>query len=364
MIFRFIFGFYFMLFSVTASFTQKEELARQIELIIKHDTQIAFDKTPGILISVIDGDSIWHIPFGFKDLDKKDQLSKFDIFEFGSISKVFTSSLIDVLQNEEKIDVNDFVNNFIPIDFQNPRLDSLKLLDLINHNSHLPRRPSFFGKSEKDPMNPYEYYSNLQLLEFYRDYIPDNEEFFVYSHTNYALLEYIIENVTNRNFGDVLEEKIFKPLGMLNSFIDFKENRTKVLTPGFDRAMRIAKPWTFNSFKGSEALKSSNNDICKFILANLNNSKTELDSLFANNFDGRSVSFNERLFISQGWHIIQVKDKNIITHSGKTSGHTTFIGFVRKTNTGVVVSCNSAYGSEDLGMLILRMINFNWDRKY
>jgi beta-lactamase class C len=150
---------------------------------------------------------------------------------------------------------------------------------------------------------------------------------------------------------------------MNNSFIDFKENRSKVLTPGYDRAMRIAKPWTFNSFKGSEALKSNNEDICKFLKANINNSKTKLDTIFMDNFNDHSVSFNDKLFISNGWHIIKIKDKDIVTHSGKTSGHTTFIGFVRETKTGVVISCNSAYGSEDLGMLVLRMINYNWERK-
>jgi beta-lactamase class C len=151
---------------------------------------------------------------------------------------------------------------------------------------------------------------------------------------------------------------------MQNSFIDFKEKRDLVVTTGYDRAKRTTKPWSFTSFKASESLKSTNEDMCKFIKANLSISNTNLDSLFSNNFESKNISFNDRLFISMGWHIIKAKDLNIITHTGKTSGHTTFIGFVRETNTGVVVSSNSAFGSEDLGMLVLRMLNFNWNRNF
>ena len=88
-----------------------------------------------------------------------------------------------------------------------------------------------------------------------------------------------------------------------------------------------------------------------------------LENIFDQNFKGHfSSSFNAQLSVATGWHLINMNQFNIVTHSGKTSGHSAFVGMVRETKTAVIVLANSSLGTEDLGMQILRMINFNWKR--
>ncbi len=342
--------------------SQESELKTQIEQIIKYDTQIEFDKTPGILVSVIDGDSTWHISLGSTEPNVEKNISSNDIFEVGSVTKVFTSSIIDVLEYKGLLSKEDKVNTFLEEEFTNPRLAHLSIKDLLNHNSQLPKRPHYFGKYEGDSKSPYKYYKRDYLLKFYKEFIPDQEEFFVYSHVNYALLEIIIERVTGLNFGDVLDKYIFLPLDMARSFIDFKEQKNDVISKGYDRSLNECKPWEFSSFKGSEALKTCGGDLVKFLRANMGFSNSPLDSVLFDNFDEMNISFNDRLYISNGWHLLEVGGKKIITHTGRTSGHSAFMAFMRETKTGVIVLSNSAYGSQDLGMLVLRMLNFNWKR--
>ena len=72
----------------------------------------------------------------------------------------------------------------------------------------------------------------------------------------------IITGLTSKSYQDILNEKIFSPLGMTNSFVDFNEKKENVTTPGYTRALKKVEPWTFSSFKGSEGIKSSAEDFC------------------------------------------------------------------------------------------------------
>ncbi|HPK10375.1 MAG TPA: serine hydrolase domain-containing protein [Saprospiraceae bacterium] len=340
----------------------KKDLEFQISEIIKFDTSIEPEKTPGMEIAVIDRDSVWYITVGSKYKDKEEILKSNDVFEIGSVTKVLTSTLVDILAEKNIISRDSTINSYLPEEYRNPRMSQYLIKDLLNHSTQLPKRPLYFGRYEKDPQNPYEYYGDKELLEFYRDYIPDNEEFFVYSHTNYALLSYILERLLNADFGDIMEKYLFDPLDMHQSFVEFKERKKEVITIGYDRALKEVKPWIFNSFKGSESVKSTCEDLVKFIKANFDDYNTDLGVYMKDNFEQRNISFNDKLFISDGWNLLEVNDLIVATHTGKTSGHSAFIGFVRSTKTGVIVLSNSAFGSQDLGMLILRMINFNWKR--
>jgi CubicO group peptidase (beta-lactamase class C family) len=342
--------------------SQRAELAIELDKLIRYDTEINFKKTPGFIVGIIDQDSSYTFSFGVKEKLTKNLLSETDIFEIGSVTKVFTASLVNILSSEGLLSLDQKVNDFIELEYKNPRLADLTLHDLINHQSGLPKRPSFFGKKEKNIQNPYEFYSKQDLLLFYRDYIPDDKEF-EYSHTNYALLELVIEKVTGKLFGDVLNEKIFDPIKMESSFIDLPEQKNDIITPGYNRAEKFTQPWIFSSFRASDGMKTSMVDMIQFIKTNLGITQNELSKTLVDGFSkGQESSFNTQLAIVNGWHSIHMNKFDIITHSGKTSGHNVFVSMVRETKTGVIVFANSSIGTEDLGLQILRMINYGWKR--
>lgn len=352
-----------LLFFWTRTFSQNDFLKLEISKLIHYDTDISFKKTPGFIIGIIDEDSTYILPFGNKIKGKKDELSATDVFEAGSITKVITAALTDILVSDGLMNYNNPINIYLPESYRNPRMNAVTLLDLINHTSGLPKRPSFFGAKEKDPRNPYAFYKTEDLLSFYRDFIPDASGF-EYAHTNYALLEIAIENATGKNFGDLLDDKIFRPLSMHRSFVDFPERRVDIITKGYDRTGKETSPWTFESFKGSEGLKTTVEDLLNFIRFSLGISDNYPDLQFSQHLNNTSEStFNKYMSVSNGWQTLDLKNYTVFSHTGKTSGHTAFAAMVRETKTGVVVLSNSVNGTEDLGIQILRMVNYNWKRK-
>jgi hypothetical protein len=81
-------------------------------------------------------------------------------------------------------------------------------------------------------------------------------------------------------------------------------------------------------------------------------------------WDTHRPTDDKKLEIAPGWYrFLPKKDFPVYVHTGRTSGHSAMIAFSRETKTGVVVLANSSAGTDDLGLLILRMINRQWRRK-
>lgn len=360
-----LFLWIFMIFSSQLAWSQNGDLKVEIERIILHDTEISLDETPGFIIGIVDQDSTYFVEFGSDVKGGKSTLDAEDIFEIGSITKVFTASLVSILVDKGKIKYDDKINNYLPEKFQNPRMDDVSILNLIQHTSGLPVRPYLFGLKEKDPQNPYGFYEKSELLSFYANLVPKSKGSFNYAHTNYGLLEIILEFATKTPFDKLMDDYLFDPIGMDSSFVFFKERKKEVLTNGYDRAGRITDPWTFASFGASEGIKTSASDLIKFMKINLGIVEHPYASIFAINHNKEvETDFNASILTGRGWQIIdQKKGYDIITHNGKTSGHNAFISFIKETGTGVIILSNSNIGTRDLGFLVLRMINFNWKRK-
>jgi CubicO group peptidase (beta-lactamase class C family) len=329
----------------------ESEIRIEIEKLIRYDSEISFKKTLGFIVGILDNDETYFVSFGQKQKKTKEVISKDDIFEIGSVTKVFTATLFYKWIEENKITAQDKVNAYLDESWQNPRLNELTISDLLNHNSGFTKLPSFFGKKEKDIQSPYSYYQKEDLLKYYRDFIPDSERKFLYSHTNYAILEIIAEKVAGIPFNDIIQSQILSTVEMENSFIDFPE--TEKSSPGYDRSGKLALPWKFASFKGSEALKSTAADLVKFIRYYHFNSEPK---------EVLSPTFNAHLSINRGWHLVNMGTFDIYTHTGKTTGHNAFVAFIKESKTAVVILANSSVGTEDLGFQILRMINHNWKR--
>jgi CubicO group peptidase (beta-lactamase class C family) len=344
-------------------FSANGQLRKELEKIISFDADISYDLTPGFIIGIIDGDSVFFESFGHHAGKKDEKILPNDIFEIGSITKSITSSLLFQLQSKNILQIKDKVNKYLPVEYQNPRLKNLTIGDLMNCNSPFPKRPSGIGMFESEMQNPYSNYEKKDLLNYYRNFVPEEKSGFNYSHTNFGLLEIVIENASKKNFNDLMEQEIFEEQGMANSFVDFTERRLNVISPGQDRSLSAVEPWAFKSFAASEGIRSSAYDLASYIKFILRKAKLKNDSWKLVS-DFSIPTFNDRLAYSFGWHNMKINKKTkAYISTGNTSGHSSFIGLIPETNTGVVLLSNSPYGTKDLGLLVLRMINYNWKRK-
>ena len=169
---------------------------------------------------------------GFINIDGKDSINASTSLHIASVSKTFTAMAVLKLQEQGKLNIDDPVTKYFP----NFNYDGVTIKTLLNHRSGLPNYLYFMEKvgwitdsiiQNKDVLNWL-----IERKGFIKD-IGKAETRFTYCNTNYALLALIIEKVSGKTYPHFMQENIFDPLGMKNTFVHFKGDN-KIRSKSFD----------------------------------------------------------------------------------------------------------------------------------
>ena len=138
------------------------------------------------------------------------------LFEIGSITKVFTASLLAEMAARGEVGLDDPVAKYLPPSVRVPSRNGkqITLLDLSTQTSGLPRMPTNF--SPKDELNPYADYSVDQLYAFLSGYelTRDIGSQYEYSNLGVGLLGHALALRAGKSYEALLVERILRPLGI------------------------------------------------------------------------------------------------------------------------------------------------------
>lgn len=133
-------------------------------------------------------------------------------FRLGSITKQFTSMVVMQLVSEGKIRLDGKLTDYLP-DYRKDTGDRVTITHLLNHTSGIPSYtslPGFFANESRNPYAPAEFIKKFASGDL--QFEPGSK--YAYNNSGYYLLGAIIEKVTGKPYADVLQERIFTPLGM------------------------------------------------------------------------------------------------------------------------------------------------------
>lgn len=339
----------------------QDRLRQEIEKLIRYETEIDFEKTPGFVIGIVAGDSCRALPFGSQRKDTIMPPGKHTLFEIGGLTHVFTAALASRLAAEGIIHPDSSINCYLPENQRNSSADVLSVLRFLTHTSGLPGLPFGIGKMETDDRQPYSNYAKTDLLTFFKNYHFKKNETgkYQFSHVNYALLEVALEQAAGRDFESLLFEKICHPLGLKNTEITLDEMKLSKLAPGFEKSGAPALPWQFQSYSGALGLKSDASDLMLFLKSQLKPPPGfEPPLLGAGGRGFFPTEIRKDTWVAWGWHVIRRRRRpDIVTHTGATAGHRAAIAFTPETGAGVVILSNATFGFDGLEYLVLDLVN-------
>lgn len=255
------------------------------------------------------------------------------LFEIGSLTKVFTSTVLANKVLSGNIKLNNHVNKVFPWKFNNKI--KLSYQALANHTSGVYRLPSnIMPFLIKNPENPYKEYS-FDLFDTYLQeelQIEKSDDLkYSYSNLGAGLLAYSLSKESNKNFDVLLQELIFTKYNMLST--SYKAN-TSFSGLGAD-GNRVGN-WEFSAMNGAGGLISNTHDLSQFIMAQFNEENKELTLTRKETF-----SIAENFSIGLGWHILNPQtEEEKFWHNGGTGGFTSSISFRTANNTGVIILSN------------------------
>jgi D-alanyl-D-alanine carboxypeptidase len=180
-------------------------------------------------------------------------------YRVGSITKMFTATLIMQLIDQEKLSLTTPLSVFYP---------EIKNAEEITIDHMLKHRSGLFNYT--DDADFLEYFSKPQSQEqmitrfsgFEPEFKPDRK--YSYSNTNYMLLGYIIEKITAESYQAVLQTNIIDELNLKNthlgSVIDTDKNQAQSFYYS-QSDWQIKKQWHMSTAIAAGAIISSPHDL-------------------------------------------------------------------------------------------------------
>ncbi len=313
----------------------------------------------GAVVIVKEGRVIFQQGFGVKESGKTEQVDEHTVFRLGSVSKGFASVLTGVLVDEGLISWDKPVSGYL-VDFKlnDPeQTDRVQVKHILSHTSGLPRHA--YTNLVEDGLSLDRIIPRLERVPL----IAKEGEQLAYQNAAYSVIEKVLEAQTELDFDSLLQQKLFEPLGMINSSanydsIRYSENKASPHV-WYSRAkgrvpVKISKKY-YNAIS-SGGINASASDMGQWLhlltgyypeiiseetlneifepIATINNKR------FSRYWDGVNKSH-----YGMGWRILDNEGQKIVYHGGYVNGYRSEIAFDPDNGIGicVLINANSSY---------------------
>ena len=162
---------------------------------------------PGLSLLVVrDGKTIRAEGYGLANVELQVPVKPETVFQSGSMGKQFTATAVMMLVEEGKMSLDDPVTKYLkgaPATWQ-----QVTIRELLSHTAGFTDYPKSF-----DFRKDYSESQMLKIVEAIPLAFPPGSQW-SYSNLGYLTLGIVIHQVTGEFYGDFLQERIFRPLGM------------------------------------------------------------------------------------------------------------------------------------------------------
>jgi CubicO group peptidase (beta-lactamase class C family) len=293
---------------------------------------------PGVALLVSrSGQPILTKGYGMANLELQVPVKPATIFQSGSVGKQFTATAVMMLVEEGKIGLDDSLTKFFP---DGPAAwKQVTIRELLSHTAGFTDYPKNF-----DMRKDYTENDLLKIVEAIPLAYPPGTKW-SYSNLGYLTLGLVIHKVSGEFYGDFLQQRIFKPLGMTSTRIiseaDIIPNRAAgyVLVKGEIKNQEWVSPKLNTTADGS--LYFNVIDLAKWDEALYTEKllkRSSLDEMWtvAKLKSGQPNSGHYGF----GWFVQEKNGHNLVEHEGAWQGFETHISRYMEDKLTVVVLTN------------------------
>lgn len=267
------------------------------------------------------------------------------IYHIGSISKIYTASIILKLVEEGKISLADKLSLYFP------EVDQSELITidhLLRHRSGIPNmtdladyeKYSHLPQSEVETLNRFKKYK----LEF----APGVK--YEYSNTGYVLLTYIAQKASGENYQTLLEKYITKPLQLKNTFVfQSTSRRSSEVKSYLKKSNWVDAPNTHESVAlGAGAIASTPVEVATFIRSLFK------DKILSKNTFKVMLEFEGDGEYGQGIMKFPYNNEIFYGHTGGIDGFLSIVGYNKKDDLVMVNLTNATvFNFNDISIALL-----------
>lgn len=334
-----------------------EALATYLEAF-EQDFKEGMDEAyiPGAAVAIVkDGRVVLQKGFGVKEKGKSGEVNEHTVFRLGSVSKGFASVLTGVMVEEGEVDWDDPVSDYLSTFKMNDpeQTDRIQIRHLLSHTSGLPRHT--FTNLVEDGLSLERIIPRLEEVPL----ISKEGELLAYQNAAYSTIEKVLETQTDKDFNNLLEEKLWEPLEMDHSSASYDSIRTsgnKALPHIYHSRSRGRVPISISekyyNAVSSGGINASASDMGKWLLLLTGNhpeiiSEETLEEIY----DPFATIHNRRFsrhwegvgesHYGMGWRVLDNHGQKIVYHGGYVNGYRSEIAFAPEEGLGICILINT-----------------------
>jgi CubicO group peptidase (beta-lactamase class C family) len=317
------------------------------------DELVRSHNIPGAQLAVMDGDQITEVATGVLSLRTQFPVSPDALFLPGSIGKVYTATLILMLVDDGKLDLDSPVRRYLP-NFtvrDDVARDTVTVRNLLSHTSGFDG-DIFLDTGRGD-----------DALSRYVDALHDLPQIaapgaiWSYGNSGYSILGRIIEVVADATYEQVLHDRVFQPL-QLEHTVAFAEDVLlhpasvgHSADPSNAGAYAVSPTWGLFRSCGpmGAAVVASAGDVLRFASMHLRgglapDDKRVLSEQSVQAMQTRQVDLVDDSLIGQswglGWLLDRWGDVAVIGHDGNSIGQNAFLRVAPEQRFGFCMQTN------------------------
>lgn len=344
--------------------------------------QVTSGHSTGIVVGIVTPNGEEYYSYGLKNVEHNEPMPTDAIFQIGSITKVFTSTLLLKLDQEKIVSIKDPLKKLFPPDFHpvTKNLGDLTFESLATHSSGLPAEHQSFTMIGKaihflwTGNNIWDSFTEKDMWDFFGmfDFGKLDSRKYKYSNTAYIFLGNLLGHaVPNTDYETLMEQKILGPMHLDNVKFDLTpEQAAKVPTgysgdaPIFMRAHQYMEPWIIQKgLRSAGSLYADAKGLIKFLKINMKIDK-DITSFNFDEAHKRRVKSPYGGHVGLGWFIETLPEsrREYVYANGIISGYTSFMGYDDNSKVGLVVLQNTMNMKNEIGKKLLDRIVYNYNR--
>jgi len=299
------------------------------------------ERIPGVSIAIVEkGQLVYARGYGLSNVEHQVLVKPETIFQSGSVGKQFTATAVMMLDEEGKVSLDEKISKYlgdVPEAWQ-----TITVRHLLTHTSGLTDYPADFD-FRRD-------YTEDELLKRAQAIKPDfmPGEKWQYSNLGYLTLGVLIHKVSGKFYGDFLQDKVFKPLGMTTTRIISEAD----IIPNRAAGYRLQNNELKNQNWVSPSLNTTADGALYFTVLDMAKwdgalygekllKKASLEQMWT----PVKLNNNTNYDYGFGWGFARINGHRIIEHGGAWQGFTSYIGRYVDDQVTVIVLDNLAGGN-------------------
>jgi len=303
-------------------------------------------EVPGVSIGILHEGKELAAGFGITSVEHPLPVSPDTLFQTGSISKTFTGTLMMMLAEQGKVNLDAPVRKYI----KDLRLQDADVAKRVTVRQLLTHMGGWVGDYFNDFGNGEDALDKMVKDIARLPQIQPLGKIWSYNNTGFNIASRIIEIVTKKPYEQAVQEMLFDPIGLKMSFFYPSDilftHRFVVGHQKVRKKVRVARPWAIGrAGDGVGGVVSTVRDLLKYARLHMSNGRKNV-------ITGKSLramrvpqaDMGPRGMMGITWFIRKVGDLTIFAHGGATNGQQAYFFFIPAKDFALAILTNSDDG--------------------